>query len=87
LLKVLGVGLYRNADKRGNAVKLTIELKLDNDAFTPDWTIEASAILKRLADRKLPMFMEFAGVGTPLTLMDTNGNAVGTVLLEESESD
>lgn len=66
-------------------MKLTIVLKLDNDAFTPDWTREASEILKRLADRKFPMFMELAGVGTPLNLMDANGNAVGTVLLEESD--
>jgi len=62
---------------------MRIEIKTDNDAFSPSPEYETARILRDLADR-----IEKRGLpqsGEPYWLMDYNGNAVGECAGDEPE--
>ena len=65
-------------------MKLTIEIRMDNDAFHPDPNDEIIRILYKLRDYYIENGLE-VGVSKPIP--DINGNTVGAAKVIDSERD
>jgi hypothetical protein len=73
----------RLGNGRGTIMKLTIEIDLDNDAFTGRQSEECLCILSELANNDDFIFMIEDGERYKVTLRDSNGNSVGTAYVVE----
>ena len=61
-------------------MRLTIELAMDNEAFSEDPHLEAARILKSAADRLLG-----SDYKPEFNLRDINGNTVGKLIVHDPE--
>lgn len=57
-------------------MKLTLTIRMDNEAFAPEPELEVARILHSLADR---CSQNIGAVGYEHAVLDVNGNKVGTV--------
>jgi hypothetical protein len=64
-------------------MKVVISFNIDNHAFQEDMHGEVNQILSNACEKLMSGDCDYH----PMTLMDSNGNTVGTVSIEEDESD
>ena len=71
-LDVLNHHVAKHGRRKGNFMKATIKIEMDNAAFSDEPGYELSRILRELARD-----VECDGFSTRLNLRDLNGNVVG----------